>query len=83
MSEVRESAVPPPAVRLSNPDALLSRSDLAALGWTRAAVDAIFRRLPVVQLEGLRKPMVRVSDYVALVEASTYRGDRFDAESRS
>jgi hypothetical protein len=49
-----------PSSRLTNPDAVFSRGDLAELGWTRTAVDAIFRRLPVVQLEGVRKPMIRV-----------------------
>lgn len=62
--------------RLQLPEALLSRGDLADLGWTRAAVDAIFRRLPVVSIPGVRKPMVRVADYVELVEESTYRDDR-------
>ena len=68
-------AVPTPASRLSNPDAVLSRGDLAELGWTRAQVDGIFRRLPVVQIAGVWKPMVRVADYVELLEESTFRGD--------
>ena len=58
------------------PEALLSRGDLAELGWTRRGVDAVFRRLPVVQIEGLRKPMIKVADYHALIEESTYRNDR-------
>ena len=50
--------------------------DLAELGWTRTAVDRIFQKLPVLQLDGVRKPMIRVGDYLALLEESTYRGDR-------
>ena len=36
----------------------------------------VFRRLPVVQIEGLRKPMIKVADYLAPIVESTYRGDR-------
>mgnify|MGYP001382648967 CR=1 FL=1 len=70
------SACPSPAARLSNPDALLSRTDLRELGLERRAVDAVFRALPVVVLPGYSRPLVRVSDYLALIEESTYRGDR-------
>jgi hypothetical protein len=62
--------------RLSMPEALLSRTDLAALGLPRRAVDATFRELDVVVLPGYSRPFVRVADYVALVERSTYRDDR-------
>jgi hypothetical protein len=67
---------PPAADRLGNPDALLTRTDLRELGLERRAVDAVFRALPVVALPGYSRPMVRVSDYLQLVEDSTYRGDR-------
>jgi hypothetical protein len=70
------SAVPSPADRLANPDALLSRGDLAKLGLERRAVDAVFRACPVVVLPGYSRPLIRVSDYRALMEASTYAGDR-------
>jgi hypothetical protein len=63
-------------VRLANPEAMLSRSDLAELGWPRRGVDAIFRRCPVVVVEGFSRPMIRVSDYLQALEESTYRGDR-------
>ena len=33
---------PTPAARLENPEAVLSRGDLAELGYERRAVDAIF-----------------------------------------
>ena len=70
------SAVPAPSDRLSNPDALLSRTDLRALGLERRAVDAVFRALPVIVLPGYSRPLVRVSAYLALLEQSSYDGDR-------
>lgn len=73
------SARPSPSDRLSNPDAMLTRGDLAELGLERRAVDAVFRALPVVALPGYSRPLVRVADYLALLEASTYRGDRVRA----
>jgi hypothetical protein len=62
--------------RLERPDAFLSRSDLRELGLERRAVDAVFRSCPVVVLPGYSRPLVRVEDYRALIEASTYSGDR-------
>lgn len=63
--------------RLENPEALLTRGDVEALGWTRVNVDRIFRRAPqVVQFEGSRKPMIFVRDYLAIVERSTYGRDQ-------
>jgi hypothetical protein len=70
------SARPSPADRLANPDALLTRTDLRELGLERRAVDAVFRALPVVVLPGYSRPLIRVGDYLELVERSTYRGDR-------
>jgi hypothetical protein len=70
------SATPEPAARLTNPDAFLSRTDLRELGLERRAVDAVFRKLPVVVFDGYTRPLIRVGDYLELVEASTYRGDR-------
>jgi hypothetical protein len=64
------------AVRLSNPEALLSRTDLRELGLERRAVDAVFRACPVVVFPGYSRPVIHVSDYLALVERSTYAGDR-------
>jgi hypothetical protein len=61
---------------LSNPDALLSRTDLRELGLERRAVDAVFRALPVVVFPGYSRPLVRVSDYRALIERCTYDGER-------
>jgi hypothetical protein len=59
---------------------LLDAKHLAAeLGVTRAAAEAIMRRLPVVSIEGLRKVYVRRSDVLALIELSTYAKDQVPA----
>jgi hypothetical protein len=60
--------------RLTNPDAVLSRSDLRELGYERRAVDAIFRSCPVVALPGYSRPLIRVADYLAFLEQHTYDG---------
>jgi hypothetical protein len=65
--------LPTPAQRLGNPDAFLSRSDLRALGLERRAVDAIFRACAVVVLPGYSRPLIRVAEYTALIEACTHR----------
>ena len=63
--------------RLNCPEAVLSRSDVAELGYSRRAVDAIFRDLPVLVLPGFTRPLVRVSDYLEHVQRHTYRdGER-------
>jgi hypothetical protein len=38
----------------------------------RRAVDAVFRECPVIVLPGYRRPLVRVRDYLALLEGATY-----------
>ena len=60
---------------LATPEALLTRTDLRALGLERRAVDAVFRALPVVALPGYSRPLVRVEDYRQLVERNTFRDD--------
>lgn len=67
---------PSPTQLLSTPGALLTRSHLRELGLERRAVDAVFRTLPVVALPGYSRPMVRVEQYLELVERHTYRDDR-------
>lgn len=68
---------PSAAERLSNPDAVLTRSDLAELGYERRAIDAIFRACPVESWPGYRRPMIRVADFLAWRERCTYRdGER-------
>ena len=64
------------AERLANPDAVLTRGDLAELGYGRAAVDRIFQGCPVIALPGSRRPLIRVADFQTLIERHTYRGDR-------
>jgi hypothetical protein len=58
------------------PELLDVKALRAELGVTRAAAEAIMRRLPVVQLPGLRKVYVRRSDVVWLLEESTFTKDR-------
>lgn len=67
---------PSPPDLLRTPGAFLSRTDLRYLGLERRAVDAVFRALPVVVLPGYSRPMIRAEDYLAFIEASTFRGDR-------
>jgi hypothetical protein len=47
---------------------------LRELGYERRAVDAVFRALPVVVFPGYSRPLVRVSDYLALLDRSCYDG---------
>jgi hypothetical protein len=65
-------AAPSAATLLTTPGALLTRSHLRELGLGRAAIDAVFRRLPVVVFPGSSRPHVRRDDYLALVESSTF-----------
>ena len=69
-------STPTAAQLLENPHALLTRGHLRELGLERRAIDAILRALPVIVLPGYSRPHVRVSDYLNLLEASTYRDDR-------
>jgi hypothetical protein len=68
------SEKPSAAERLTNPHPVLTRTDLRELGYERRAVDAIFRAVDVVVLPGYSRPVVRVGDYLALVERSRYDG---------
>jgi hypothetical protein len=70
---------PPPAARLANPDAVLTRTDVAEFGYERRAVDAIFRACPVEAWEGYSRPMIRVADFLEWRERATYSGDRVRA----
>jgi hypothetical protein len=51
----------------------------AELGVSRAAAEAIMRRLPIVAVEGLRKTYVRRSDVAAYLEARTFTKDQVPA----
>jgi hypothetical protein len=68
---------------LAMPEALLTRTHLRDLGLERRAVDAVFRALPVVALPGYSRPMVRVEDYLKLVEHNTFRDDRIRPVTRT
>jgi hypothetical protein len=65
---------PTAAELVTNPEALLNRGHLRELGLERRAVDAIFRACPVVAFPGYSRPVIRVRDYVALLDESTYDG---------
>lgn len=67
---------PSASERLAIPGAILSRGDLAELGWPRRAVDAIFRGCPPVVLPGYRRAVIRVEDYQAYLRDNTYDGTR-------
>ena len=57
------------------PELLDAKALQVELGITRAAAEAIMRRLPVVQFEDLRKVYVRRSDVAAYIEARTFSKD--------
>jgi hypothetical protein len=61
---------------LETPGALLTRTHLRELGLERRAIDAVFRRLPVVSLPGYSRPMIHVEQYLELIRENTYRDDR-------
>jgi hypothetical protein len=61
---------------LEMPGALLTRTHLRELGLERRAIDAVFRKLPVVSLPGYSRPMIHVEQYLELIDEHTYRDDR-------
>ncbi len=61
---------------LATPGALLGRTHLRELGLERRAVDSVFRLLPVCVIPGYARPMIKASDYLALIERQTFEGDR-------
>jgi hypothetical protein len=70
---------PTAAELVQTPGALLTTSDLAALGLPRKAIESVLRQVPVVYLDGYRRPLIRAEDYLELVERSLDRGDRVRA----
>jgi hypothetical protein len=74
--ETAVSGVPSPALRLDNPDAVLTRTDLRELGYERRAVDAVFRACPVEVWPGYSRPMIRVADFLEWRDRCTYRDGR-------
>jgi hypothetical protein len=61
------------------PELLDVRGLRAELGVSRAAAEAIIRRLPIVQIEGLRKTFVRREDVRRYLDARTFAKDRVPA----
>src|SRR5262245_21407997 len=59
--------------RLKIPDAVLSSTDLRKLGYSRSVIDQIWRVCGAEVWEGSRRPLVRVSDFLAWRERYTYR----------
>ena len=59
---------------LAKPDALLNRGHLRELGLERRACDAVFRACPVIVLPGFSRPVIRVRDYLTLLDESTHDG---------
>jgi hypothetical protein len=57
------------------PELLDAKQLQAELGVTRASAEAIMRRIPIVQIEGLRKTFVKRSDVAAYLESRTFRKD--------
>jgi len=54
------------------PELLDAKRLQTELGVTRAAAEALMRRLPIVQIEGLRKVYVRRADVAAYLQARTF-----------
>ena len=69
-------STPAATALLETPGALLTRSHLRELGLERRAVDAVFRELDPVFLPGYSRPLIRVEDYLALLDRCTFRDDR-------
>jgi hypothetical protein len=64
--------------RLHMPEAILTRSDLADLGYPRRAVDVIFKHViregaGVQVLPGFSRPMIRVGDFLAFRDRHSHR----------
>lgn len=54
------------------PELLDCKALMAETGLTRAGAEALMRRVPVVQIQGLRKVYVRRSDVAAYLESRTF-----------
>jgi hypothetical protein len=61
------------------PELLDAKALRLELGVSRAAAEAIMRRLPVVQIEDLRKTYCRRADVAAYLEARTFAKDQVPA----
>ena len=63
----------------SLPSLLDCRALRAELGISRAAAEAIMRRLPIVQIEDLRKTYVRREDVARYLEEHTFAKEEVPA----
>jgi hypothetical protein len=72
----RVSEKPSAADLLQRPGALLTRSHLRELGLERRAIEAVFRELDTYHLPGYSRPLIRVADYLALLDRSRFSDDR-------
>jgi len=72
------SACDPPTASdlLQTPGAVLTSSHLRELGYSRRAIDAIWRGCSTVILPGYSRPVIRVEDYLAYIDEHTYRNDQ-------
>jgi hypothetical protein len=61
------------------PELLDCKRLMAETGLTRAAAEALMRKVPTVQIEGLRKVYVRRSDVAAYLEQQTFAKNRVAA----
>ena len=57
------------------PELLDAKRLQGELGVTRAAAEAIMRRLPIVQVEGLRKTYVTRAAVAAYIDSRTFAKD--------
>ena len=61
------------------PQLLDAKQLQAELGVTRAAAEALMRRLPVVSIEGLRKTYVKRADVSRYLDEHTFAKDQVPA----
>ncbi len=61
------------------PELLDAKALQAELGVTRAAAEALMRKVPIVLIEGLRKVYVRRGDVARYLEARTFAKDEVPA----
>jgi hypothetical protein len=61
------------------PELLDAKRLQGELGVTRAAAEGIMRKLPIVQIEGLRKVYVRRGDVASYLEQRTFAKDEVPA----
>jgi hypothetical protein len=61
------------------PELLDCKALRAELGVSRAAAEAIMRKIPIVAIEGLRKTFVKRSDVAAYLASRTFEKDEVPA----